>query len=74
MAVGGFVIMGDYNADSLPDVDKIRMIAYGYNLFSVDDTKCDQFSTLTDKKVYKLVKKIGKNRLRILVDPADIPG
>jgi len=65
--------MSDYNADPSPDTDKIRMIAYGYKLFSVDKTKVDQFSTTGSNKVYKMVKKIGKNRLRVLVNPSEVP-
>jgi len=66
--------MGNYNADVDPDLDKIRMIAYGFGFFTRDKTKADQFSTATSHKVYKLTKKIGKNRLRVLVNPAEIPG
>jgi hypothetical protein len=66
--------MGNYNADPNPDLSKITMIAYGFGFFTQDKTKADQFSTLTDLKVYKLCKKIGTNRLRVLVDPDEIPG
>jgi len=66
--------MGDYNADLNPDLDKIRMVAYGFGFFTQDKTKADQFSTATSLKVYKLTKKIGKNRLRVLVDPSGVPG
>lgn len=67
-------MMGDYNADPNPDTSKIRQIAFGFGFFTTRDTKTDQFSTASDLKVYSLVKKIGSNRLKILVDPAEIPG
>lgn len=66
--------MGDYNADVNPDLDKIRMVAYGFGFFTQDKTKADQFSTLDGTKVYKLCRKIGTNRLRIKVNPTEIPG
>lgn len=66
--------MGNYNADPSPDLDKIRMVAYGFGLFTDQKTKADQFSTDSNLKVYHLVKKIGSNRLRIQVDPSQIPG
>lgn len=66
--------MGDYNADPNPDLDKITMVAYGFGFFTKTDTKADQFSTLDTSKVYKLTRKIGKNRLRIKVDPTMVPG
>lgn len=66
--------MGDYNADLNPDLSKITMVAYGFGFFTHDKTKADQFSTATSNKVYKLTKKIGTNRLRVLVDPSQIPG
>ena len=66
--------MGDYNADSNPDLDKIRMVAFGFGLFPLVDVKSDQFSTLTSVKVYKFCKKIGTHRLRVQVNPDEIPG
>ena len=66
--------MSNYNADSNPDLDKIRMIGFGCALFPLDTVKADQFSTLTDRKVYKFCRKIGTHRLRVQVDPAEIPG
>ena len=66
--------MGDYNADSNPDLDKIRMVAFGMGLFPLDTVKADQFSTLTDQKVYKFCRKLGTHRLRVLVNPDEIPG
>ena len=66
--------MGNYNADLTPDLDKIRMIGFGFALFPLDTVKADQFSTLTDQKVYKFCRKIGTHRLRIQVNPDEIPG
>ena len=66
--------MGDYNADPDPDLDKIRMVGFGFGLFPLDNVKADQFSTLTTAKVYKFCRKIGTHRLRVQVNPDDIPG
>lgn len=65
--------MSDYNADPNPDLDRIRQVSVGYLLAPLINLKVDQFSTLTDFKVYALVKKIGSTRLQFLVDPPDIP-
>ena len=66
--------MGDYNADPNPDLDKIRMVAFGFTFAPQVNLKTDQFSTATAFKVYTLTKKIGSTRLRVLVDPSQIPG
>ena len=66
--------MSDYNSDSDPDLDKIRMVAFGFGLFPLTKVKSDQFSTLTDQKVYKFCRKIGTHRLRVQVNPDEIPG
>ena len=65
--------MSDYGADPNPDVDKIRQVAFGYRLSPLSMLKVDQFSTSTDDKVYSLVVKLGKTRLKVLVDPTLIP-
>ena len=65
--------MSDYGADPNPDVDKIRQVAFGYRLSPLSMLKVDQFSTGTDDKVYSLVVKLGKTRLKILVDPSLLP-
>lgn len=65
--------MGNYNADLNPDRNRIRQVAFGYELAPLDDLKIDQFSTAGDNKVYHLVKKIGSTRLQCLVDPSLIP-
>jgi len=65
--------MGDYNADAVPDKNRIRQVAFGYLFAPQDQLKVDQFSTDCDEKVYALVKKIGSTRMHILVDPADLP-
>lgn len=66
--------MGDYNADQNPDLDKITMVAYGFGLFPLNNVKADQFSTLSDRKVYKFTRRIGSHNLYVLVNPDDIPG
>ena len=66
--------MGDYNADPAPDTDKIRQVAFGYELAPLVKLKVDQFSTLTANMVYSLVVNIGSTRLKVLVDPAAVPG
>jgi len=66
--------MSDYNADSVPDTDKIRQVAFAYKLAALPNLKVDQFSTAGSNKVYHMVKKIGSTRIQFLVDPDDIPG
>lgn len=66
-------MMGDYNADATPDTDKLHQVAHGFRLAALHDLKCDQFSTLTDLKVYHCVRKIGSTRIQFLVDPALVP-
>ena len=66
--------MGDYNADPVPDLDKIHQVAFGFGLFNLTKVKTDQFSTATDLKVYHLVQKIGSHRVQFLVDPSEVPG
>jgi len=65
--------MGDYNADAVPDTDRIRQVAHGYEFAPLSNLKVDQFSTATADKVYALVVKVGSTRLQVLVDPAIIP-
>lgn len=65
--------MGDYNADSNPDTDRIRQVAFGYVIAPLVNLKVDQFSTAGDTKVYHLVKKVDSTRVQILVDPSQIP-
>ncbi len=65
--------MGTYNADPNPDTDRIRQVAFGYELTPLLNLKVDQFSTATSLKVYHCVKKIGSTRIQFLVDPATIP-
>ena len=65
--------MGDYNADPNPDVNKIRQVAFAFQLAPETKLKVDQFSTLTTDKVYNLTRLIGSTRLRVLVDPDQIP-
>ena len=66
--------MGTYNADADPDLNRLHTVAFGYKLAPLDKLKVDQFSTLTGNKVYSLVVKIGSTRLKVLVDPAAVPG
>lgn len=65
--------MGDYNADSVPDTDKIRQVAFGYKIAPQSSLKVDQFSTLTPDKVYSLTRKFGSTCVKVLVDPSLIP-
>ena len=65
--------MSDYNANPDPDTNRLRQVSVGYLLAPLINLKVDQFSTLTDLKVYALVKKIGSTRLHFLVDPAELP-
>lgn len=65
--------MSNYNADANPDTDKIRQVAFGYELAPQDKLKVDQFSTPTSLKVYHMVEKIGSTRVQALVDPAMVP-
>lgn len=66
--------MGNYNADPSPDLDKIHTVAFGYELAPQDNLKVDQFSTSGSDKVYNITRKIGSTRLRVKVDPAQVPG
>lgn len=66
--------MSDYNADPDPDLNRIRQVAFGYAFAPELDLRVDQFSTLTNLKVYNLTRLIGSTRLRILVDPQQVPG
>lgn len=65
--------MGNYNADPDPDRNRIRQVAFGYELAPLANLKIDQFSTAGDNKVYHLVKQIGSTRIQCLVDPDVIP-
>jgi len=65
--------MSTYNADPNPDVNKIRQVAFGYQLSPLSKLKVDQLSTDTSNKVYSMVVKLGKTRLKFLVDPSLIP-
>jgi len=62
--------MGTYNADAVPDLNKLMTAAFGYKLANQTNLKVDQFSTATSLKVYTFVRKIGSTRLKVLVDPA----
>lgn len=66
--------MGDYGADKYPALNKIRTVAFDYNLANQTNLKCDQHSTGTSEKCYHLVRKIGSTNLLVLVEPADVPG
>jgi len=65
--------MGNYNADPNPDTDRIRQVAFCYRFAPQDKLKVDQFSTASSNKVYTCVQKIGSTKLKILVDPDEIP-
>ena len=65
--------MSDYGANPAPDIDRIQQVAFGYQLAPESNLKVDQFSTATNLKVYTLVRKIGSTRLKVLVNPANIP-
>ena len=65
--------MGNFGADPAPLLPKFRKIAFDYKLAPQDNLKVDQFSTDTDLKVYTFVVKIGSTRLKVLVDPSQIP-
>jgi hypothetical protein len=66
--------MGDYNADESPELHKIFVVAFDFKLAPQTKLKVDQFSTGGSNKVYNLTRKIGSTHLRVLVDPAFIPG
>lgn len=66
--------MGDYGADSNPALSKIRTVAFDYGLAPQDTLKVDQFPTLTSKKVYHLVRRIGSTNLSVLVEPKEVDG
>lgn len=66
--------MSDYGADSDPQLNKIRTVAFQYNFANQVNLKVDQFSTVDTKKCYHLVKRIGSTNLHFLVEPTDVPG
>lgn len=66
--------MGDYNADPSPDLDKMRMVTFGYGFLEHGGLQCDQLPTASSLKVFHVVKQINGGRVHILVDPAEIPG
>lgn len=68
------MIMGDYGADKTPALNKIRTVAFNYNFAPQDKLKVDQFSTAGTDKVYTIVRKIGSTRLKVLVNPSEVPG
>lgn len=68
------MIMGDYNADKFPALNKMRTIAFNLKLVPQKNLKVDQFPTTTNLKVYHFVVKIGSTNLSVLVDPDDVPG
>lgn len=65
--------MSDYGADAVPDLDRIRQVAFGYGLAPEPKLKVDQFSTLTSLKVYHCVQRFRSTSIRFLVDPAQLP-
>ena len=65
--------MGNYGADPAPELPKFRKLAFVYKLAFQDNLKVDQFPTATSNKVYTFVRKIGSTRLKVLVDPSQIP-
>ncbi len=65
--------MSDFGADPNPDVNKIRLVAFGYNFTPGLDLKVDQFSTTGTDKVYHLVKRFGSTNVYFLVDPDNVP-
>ena len=65
--------MGNFGADPAPELPKFRKLAFEYKLAPQANLKVDQFSTDTDLKVYTFVVKIGSTRLKVLVDPSQIP-
>jgi len=65
--------LSDYGADPDPDTNKIRQVAFGFQLAPLVDLKVDQFSAPDSAKCYTLVKFHGKTRLKVLVDPDLLP-
>lgn len=65
--------MSDFGADPNPDLAKIHYVAFGFKFAPQLNLKVDQFSTTTADKVYSLTVKIGSTRLKIRVDPSQIP-
>lgn len=65
--------MGTYDADPVPDTDKIRQVAHGYAIAPLESLKVDQHSAPDSKKCYHLVKRFGSTNVWVLVDPAILP-
>lgn len=66
--------MSDYGADPDPDLNRMRTVAFGFNLANLKKLKVDQFSTGDTDKVYSFVQKIGSSRLLVRVNPSEVSG
>ena len=66
-------MMSDYGAEADPDTDKIRQVAFGYNLAPLSKLKVDQFPISDSAKCYTLVQFWGKTRLQVKVYPDQLP-
>ena len=66
--------MGDYGADEFPALNKMRTVAFNWNLFDLPQVKVDQFPTDDADLCFSFVQKLGKQRLLVRVDPDQIPG
>lgn len=66
--------MSDMGADPNPQVNKIHTVAFDYGFARQSKIKTDQFPSVTGGKVYTLVQKIGSTRLKVLVNPDEVPG
>lgn len=65
--------MSNYGADSTPDMDKARTLAYDMNFLPRVKVQNDQFTIDETTVVYKYNDGSGKIRLKIKANPNQIP-
>jgi len=65
--------MTDYGADAEPNIANIRQVAFGYFLAPLSNLKVDQFTIHDSAACFTLVRFHGKTRLKVLVNPNDLP-
>jgi len=65
--------MGDYGADPDPKLCHARQLAFAYNFAPLPTLKIDQFPAADSAVCFTLVQFHGKHRLKILVNPDELP-
>jgi len=65
--------MSDFGADPAPNLTHARQLAYGYNFAHLPNLKIDQFPAASSAVCFTFVQYHGKHRLKILVNPDELP-